>query len=98
MSKEKPKSPEVKALENQVEELKEKIEKLSAYPELLESEKVLRKQSEDQLKEADGLINKIIKWAEEFERFSDSEYKGEFIFEEIQKLTKEKKNDSNDKL
>ena len=98
MSKEKPKSPEVKALENQVEELKEKIEKLSAYPELLESEKVLRKQSEDQLEEANGLINKIIKWAEEFERFSDSEYKGEFIFEEIQKLTKEKKNDSDDKL
>ena len=98
MSKEKTKSPEVKALENQIEELKEKIEKLSAYPELLESEKVLRKQSEDQLEEADGLINKIIKWAEEFERFSDSEYKGSFIFEEIQKLTKEKKNDSDDKL
>jgi len=98
MSKEKIKSPEVKAFEIQIENLKEDNEKLSALSELLDTEKELRKQSEDQLEEANGLINKIIKWAEEFERFSDSEYKGEFIFEEIQKLTKEKKNDSNDKL
>ncbi len=98
MSNEKAKSPEVKALENQIEELKEKIEKLFAYPELLETEKVLRKRSEDQLKEADGLIDKVIKWANEFERFCDSDYKGSFIFEEMKKLIQEKKTDSDDKL
>ena len=98
MSEHKPKSPEVKALENQVEGLKESIEKLSAYPELLETEKSLREESNKELEKAQALINKITKWAEEFERFSDSDYKGEFIFEEIQKLIQEKKTDSDIKL
>lgn len=98
MSKEKIKSPEVKALENQVEDLKEKIEKLSAYPELLKTEKVLREKSKKELEKAQALINKITKWSSEFERFSDSDYKGSFIFEEMQKLIQEKKNDSDDKL
>ncbi len=98
MSKEKAKSPEVQALENQIEELKEKIEKLSAYHELLETEKHIRKHTEEALEISLEIIEKIKKWAAEFDRFSDSEYKGSFIFEEMQKLIQEKKNDSNDKL
>lgn len=91
MSEDKTKSPEVKALENIIVELKENNEKLSALPELLDAEKELRKQSEKELEKAQAKINKIMKWAAEFHRFSDSDYKGSFIFEEIQKLLKEKK-------
>jgi len=98
MSENKPKSPEVKALENEVVGLKESIEKLSAYPELLETEKVLREKSEKELEKAQALIDKITKWAAEFQRFADSDYKGEFIYEEIQKLTQEKQTDSDIKL
>jgi len=98
MSKEKPISPEVKGLENQIENLKEDNEKLSAYPELLETEKALRAKTEKELDIAYAILNKIKKWAEEFERFSDSDYKGSFIHEEIHKLIQEKKNDSDDKL
>jgi len=98
MSENKAKSPEVKALENQIQNLKEDNEKLSAYPELLETEKALRTKTEKELDIAYAILNKIKKWAEEFERFSDSEYKGSFIHEEIQKLFQEKKNDSDDKL
>ena len=92
MSEDKTKSPEVEALENQVEDLKEQIEKLSAYPELLNTEKELRKDTIKELKVAEEKIEMVKEWAEGFERFGDSEYKGKFISEEITKvLNKEKK-------
>lgn len=93
MSEEKPKSPEVKALENEIVNLKEKIENLSALKELLETEKHLREKSEKELDVAYALINKIKKWADGFAANPDADYKGSFIAEEITKvMNKEKKN------
>ena len=99
MSKEKIKSPEVKAFEIQIENLKEDNKKLSALSELLQTEKVLRGETIEELNIAEEKIGMIKEWAAGFERFGDSEYKGSFISEEISKvLKKEKTSDSDDKL
>ena len=99
MSKEKIKSPEVKALETTVKEQQETIEKLKAQIRTLEIVKDVYEKTKILLKESEDKIESIKLWAEGFERFSDSDYKGKFIFEEITKvLNKEKTSDSDDKL
>ena len=84
-----PKTAEVLALEAEIKKQKEAIMKLSAYKEMLDNEKALRKDEQHLMVLLEAKIIKVEKWLEEFEKFGDSDYKGKFIAEEGKKLLKD---------
>ena len=84
------KTAEVLALEAEIKKHKEAILKLSAYKEMLDTEKALRKEDQQTISTLEGKVMRFEKWLEDFSKYGDSDYKGKFIAEEGIKLLKKK--------